>query len=203
MKTMKHVTEEVTPIRLRINGEKVFNKFIAWLFFRMFRREKRLTDYPRLKLALLFKAELENVTDVVPGYDDYEWHFKVKCTSCNEVNNNWVGVNRLDQNEIPGSRGSANLVMRCKFCKRESSAQFDTSPVTPYTIENSGKFAQMTTIECRGLEFIDFEPRATVGTDSGTKFEDIDLTDGDWAEYDEKGGIPVGISEVQAEFKRV
>ncbi|CAI2164069.1 16973_t:CDS:2 [Funneliformis geosporum] len=149
-----------------------------------------------VKLALLFKAELENVTDVGPGDDDYEWHFKVKCTSCNEVNNNWVGVNRLDQNEIPGSRGKANLVMRCKFCKRESSAQFDPSPVKPYTIESSGNFAQMITIECRGLELIDFEPRAR------TKFEDIDLTDGDWAEYDEKGGIPVGISEVQAKFKR-
>ena len=77
--------------------------------------------------------------------------------------------------------------MRCKFCKRESSArkpifqlfiylvvynsnkiffnnsiEFDTSPITPYTIENSGNFAQMAIIECRGLEFVDFEPRVNI-----------------------------------------
>ncbi|CAB4488247.1 DUF866-domain-containing protein [Rhizophagus irregularis] len=158
-----------------------------------------------VKLALHFKAELENVTEVGPGDDDYEWHFKVKCTSCNEENDNWVGVNRLAQNELPGSRGTANFLMRCKFCKRESSAQFDTSPIKPYTIENNGSFAKIAIIECRGIELIDFEPRAgfkAVGIKSGTVFEDIDLTEGDWAEYDEKGGVPVGISEIKSEFRR-
>jgi len=79
------------------------------------------------------------------------------------------------------------------------------SPIKPYTIENNGSFAQMAVIECRGLELVDFEPRTgfkAVGVKSGTKFEDIDLTEGDWAEYDEKGGVPVGISELQTEFRR-
>jgi hypothetical protein len=89
------------------------------------------------------------------------------------------------QNELPGSRGTVNFVMRCKFCKRESSArklllyrffcetattiknnkiilsfiEFDTSPIKPYTIEDNGSFAHMAVIDCRGLELVDFEPR--------------------------------------------
>lgn len=45
------------------------------------------------------------------------------------------------------------------------------------------------TIECRGLELVDFAPREgwkAKGAESGTVFEDIDLTDGDYADYDEK-----------------
>ncbi|KAG9295862.1 hypothetical protein G9A89_006601 [Geosiphon pyriformis] len=158
------------------------------------------------KLGLFFKADLEKVTDVEPVDDEYEWHFKVKCTTCNEVNNNWVGVNRLSQTDLNGSRGTANLVMRCKFCKRESSAQFDPTPTKPYTNDDSGQFAKIVTIECRGLEFIDFEPRSDFkakGIDSGTLFNDVDLTDGYWADYDEKAGLPVGISQIKSEFRKV
>ncbi|KAF0488514.1 DUF866-domain-containing protein [Gigaspora margarita] len=115
-----------------------------------------------VKLALYFKAELENVTDVGPSNEAYEWHFKVKCNNCNEINENWVGVNQLASNDITGSRGSANFVMRCKFCKREASAQFDNTSIKPYTIENSGQFSQIAIIECRGLEFVDFDPRVIV-----------------------------------------
>ncbi|CAG8555620.1 11030_t:CDS:2 [Paraglomus occultum] len=142
-----------------------------------------------VKLALFFKADLENVTDVGPGDDAYEWHFKA-------------------QNEISGSRGSANFVMRCKFCRRESSAQFDPKPTTFYTSDDSGKYAQMAVIECRGLEFTGFEPRVrmigfkAVSSESRTVFENIDLSEGYWADYDENGGVPVSISEIEVEFRR-
>ncbi|CAG8520382.1 4082_t:CDS:2 [Diversispora eburnea] len=110
-----------------------------------------------VKLALYFKAELENITDVGPGGEDYEWHFKVKCTSCYEVNENWT------KNDVPGSRGTANF--------------------------NSDQFSPIVIIECRGLEFVDFDPRfgfSAKGVDSETIFENIDLTEGYWADYDEK-----------------
>ncbi|CAG8655751.1 16514_t:CDS:2 [Acaulospora colombiana] len=155
-----------------------------------------------VKLALFFKAELENVTDVGPGDEGDIWHFKVKCTHCNEPNENWVGVSQLAQNEIAGSRGIANFVMNCKFCGRQ---EIDQTSVKPYTIENSGKFAQIAVIECRGLEITDFDPMTgfkAKGVDSGTIFESIDLTEGDWAEYDEKAEVPVRISDIKSKFKR-
>ena len=63
--------------------------------------------------------------------------------------------------QVSGSKGNtANFVWRCSECKRESSAKFDDKrPTVPYTAEANGQFAPFLTIECRGLEFIDFDPR--------------------------------------------
>lgn len=114
---------------------------------------------------------------------------------------------------MSGGRGVANLVMKCKACKTEGSASkcflfhstgnytyqfpltltrtcpvdFITKPVA-YSPENQD-YTTIVKIECRGLELIGFEPRSgwkAKGEESGTLFEDIDLTSGDWADYDEK-----------------
>ncbi|KAG0344906.1 hypothetical protein BG004_004099 [Podila humilis] len=156
-------------------------------------------------LALQIKAELENVTDLIPADADHTWHFKVQCTGCREVDRNWITMNAVDKAELSSGRGEANLVMKCKFCKRESSADFASKPVA-YEIENNHKFATIITIECRGLEPIDFEPRLgwkAKGAESGTPFEDVDLSEGEWVEYDEKSELPVGISNIEAKFVKV
>lgn len=73
----------------------------------------------------------------------------------------------------------------------------------------------MAVLDCRGMEPVGFDPRVgnilhcdipcwrcpplnsswflvvqagwtALGAESGTKFDDIDLTEGDWADYDEK-----------------
>ncbi|KAL0094459.1 hypothetical protein J3Q64DRAFT_1714319 [Phycomyces blakesleeanus] len=156
-----------------------------------------------VKLGLYLKADLENVTELVP-VEDYEWHFKVECGSCREVDESWITFNRQDSYDMSGSRGTANLVMRCKFCKRESTAQFETNgKVVPYT--KSGEFQKIATFDCRGLELVDFSPRESwvaKGIESDTKFEDIDLLEGEWAEYDDKSNEPVGISDIEIKFKK-
>lgn len=65
---------------------------------------------------------------------------------------------------------------------------FASKPVA-YEIENNDKFVTIVTIECRGLETVDFEPRMgwkAKGAESGTVFDEVDLSDGEWVEYDEK-----------------
>ncbi|KAI7899986.1 uncharacterized protein BX663DRAFT_488735 [Cokeromyces recurvatus] len=158
-----------------------------------------------VKLGLYLKADLENVTGLSP-VDNYEWHFKIECTSCHEVDESWISFNQQDEYEMNSSRGSANLVMRCKFCKRDMSAQFEPSfKVKGYEIEKNGEFQQIAQFDCRGLELVDFQPRESwtaKGAESDTIFEDIDLTEGEWAEYDEKSGEPVGISNIEVQFKK-
>ncbi|GJJ68255.1 hypothetical protein EMPS_00601 [Entomortierella parvispora] len=156
-------------------------------------------------LALQIKAELENITELIPEDADHTWHFKIQCTKCREIDSNHITFNAIDKAEMGSGRGEANLVMKCKFCKCESSADFASKPVA-YDIENSGKFQTIVTIECRGLELVDFAPREgwkAKGAESGTVFEDIDLTDGDWADYDEKSELPVAISDIEAKFVKV
>ena len=77
-------------------------------------------------------------------------------------------------------------------------------------------------MDCRGLEFIEFKADVcslsiiaisyyaddfqgewkAVGSESGTKFSGIDLTEGDWYDYDEKVGEEVSITNIKWEIRR-
>lgn len=41
-----------------------------------------------------------------------------------------------------------------------------------------------------------------VGSESGTKFSPIDLTEGEWYDYDEKAGDEVSITNIKWEIRR-
>ncbi|KAI8995038.1 hypothetical protein BDB01DRAFT_847020 [Pilobolus umbonatus] len=158
-----------------------------------------------VKLGLYIKADLENITDLKP-VEEFEWSFKIECTSCHEKDPSWISFNPHESYDMNSSRGSANLVMRCKFCKRDGSAQFEPSfKLQSYNIEDTGKFKQIAQFDCRGLELVDFQPRESwvaKGAESNSVFEDIDLTEGEWVEYDEKTSEPVGISNIEVQFKK-
>ncbi|PPQ62744.1 hypothetical protein CVT24_000438 [Panaeolus cyanescens] len=157
-----------------------------------------------MHLKLSIKAELENVTKLQPASNDFEFFFQVKCTSCNETHPKFVSLNRIEEREVTGGKGStAHFVWRCGLCKRESSAKFDSSPIRPYEEEND-QFGPLLTIECRGLEFIGFDPRGIwkcEGT-TGAIFNEVDLTEGEWNDYDEKAKVPVGIANIESRWDR-
>ena len=59
--------------------------------------------------------------------------------------------------------------------------------------------------ECRGLEFVEFKPDGhwqCKGEESGTKFTGINLTEGEFFEYDEKAGEEVSIQDIKWEIRR-
>ncbi|GAA5971985.1 hypothetical protein JCM21900_002627, partial [Sporobolomyces salmonicolor] len=116
------------------------------------------------KLKVSVKATLEGCTDLKPVGDDFNWMFKVKCSSCREEHPNWMGIDATEQREISGSRGEANLVWRCQMCKREHTISFDDSfsrAKAAYTLEDSDeqKFAPLAVLECRGCEITAFDPK--------------------------------------------
>ncbi|KAI1793832.1 hypothetical protein LXA43DRAFT_998595 [Ganoderma leucocontextum] len=160
-----------------------------------------------VRLQLSIKADLEDVTDLLPASNDFEFFFKVKCTSCNEEHPKLVTLNMIEEREVTAGKGStAHFVWRCGLCKRESSAKFEPKEKPkPYTVEANGQFAPFLTIDCRGLEFIGFDPKGTwkcVGAESGTPFE-VDLDEeGEWVDYDEKAALPVGVSKIEAKWAR-
>jgi len=159
-----------------------------------------------VKLQLSIKAELENVTDLMPANDDFDWFFKVKCNSCHEEHSKFITVNRNEERELTHGKGStANFVWRCPNCRRESSAKFDTNS-SPYTADSNGQFAPIIVIECRGLEFVGFDPQGIwkcKGTESGTVFDEVDLGgEGEWVDYDEKASLPVGVMHIESQWTR-
>lgn len=52
------------------------------------------------------------------------------------------------------------------------------------------------------LRFLFQNSWAAEGLESGTKFSDIDLSDKEWVEYDEKAKNEVGIYEIEHQFSR-
>jgi len=116
-------------------------------------------------------------------------------------------MNRVDERTVSvGKRSTAHFVWRCGNCKRENTAKFDEhARPRPYTVEDNGQFAEMITVECRGLEFVDFDPKGVwscKGVDSGARFSEVDLETGEWTDYDEKSACPVSIMDVQGRWTR-
>ncbi|KAI0053343.1 DUF866-domain-containing protein [Auriscalpium vulgare] len=158
-------------------------------------------------LLLSIKADLENVTDVEPATDDFEFFFKVVCNNCHEEHPKLISLNRIEERDVTrGKNNTAHFVWRCGMCRRESSARFEpASTVIPYSADANGQFASFLTIDCRGLEFIGFDPRGTwkcKGVESGTVFDEVDLTDGEWVDYDEKTKEPVGITNIESKWTK-
>ncbi|CAI0408277.1 unnamed protein product [Linum tenue] len=185
---------------------------------------------------LMITAEFENVATLQPqgGCDDpsFTYFFKMKCGSCGELTDKETCVALERSVQIPGSKGTANLVqkayqsvmrmdlasskhrvvpiatvakvMSCKFCEREGTVSLIPGKGKPLTQELSeaGKYTGLMMFDCRGYEPVGFlfEGGWMVETAAGTKFEDIDLSDGEFMEYDEKGKCSVMISNLKSGF---
>lgn len=74
--------------------------------------------------------------------------------------------NKQDDRELSTGHDTANFVWRCSSCKRESSAKFDKfndskTQIKPYQIatDKGQEFKPIAVLDCRGLEFVDFDPR--------------------------------------------
>ncbi|OJJ04335.1 hypothetical protein ASPVEDRAFT_43806 [Aspergillus versicolor CBS 583.65] len=158
-------------------------------------------------LSLILSAELTGVTGLRPQdseEDPYYYTFKVQCTSCRETHPNWVSFNRFEQHEIPGSRGEANFVWKCRLCQKTHSASILAAP-TAYADDEKRKGKKVIDLDCRGLEFTEFKPDGdweAKGVESSTAFTGIDLADGEWYDYDEKAGDEVAIKEIAWDVKR-
>ncbi|MQL84218.1 hypothetical protein Taro_016731 [Colocasia esculenta] len=111
---------------------------------------------------LSFKADLDNLTDLQPrgGCDDpnYGYFLKLKCEGCGEITQKETCVMLSETVAVPNSRGTANLVQRCKFCAREGSVLMIPGHGKPLTLQLSE--AQLPTplmvFECRGFEPVEF-----------------------------------------------
>ncbi|CAB4006612.1 Hypothetical predicted protein [Paramuricea clavata] len=137
---------------------------------------------------------------------DISCQVKVKCLNCGEENPSWIYVTLEESQAIKGSRGNANFVTHCKLCGRQNSLDIMKDSICSYRIQDNNTFKSIVSFDCRGLEPTDFSPRvgfAAKGAESETKFPDINLTEKEWAEYDESAQEAVGIYEVTHQFVKL
>ncbi|KAF5748293.1 hypothetical protein HS088_TW04G00245 [Tripterygium wilfordii] len=164
-----------------------------------------------VKYMLVISAELENLTNLQPqgGRDDptFSYFFKVKCGNCGEVSQKATCVTLNETLPSPLGKGTTNLVQKCKLCKREGTITMVPGSGSPLTqdMSETGKFSPLMLFDCRGYEPVDFVFGLGWKVESieGTKYEDVDLSSGEFAEYDEKGECPVMISNLRSAFNVV
>ncbi|GAV56983.1 DUF866 domain-containing protein [Cephalotus follicularis] len=156
---------------------------------------------------LMITADLENLTNLQPqgGCDDpsFSYFFNLICGRCGEQTQRETCVNLNETVPLTG-KGTANLIQKCKFCGREGTVSMIAGRGKPLTQEfaEEGKCVPLMLFDCRGYEPVGFVFGGgwKVESVTGTRFEDIDLSGGDFAEYDEKGKCPVMISNLRATF---
>lgn len=159
---------------------------------------------------LMISADLENLTNLQPqgGCDDpnFSYFFKLKC-GCGELSQKETCVSLAETLPTQGGKGTTNLIQKCKFCGREGTVTMIPGRGKPLTQEaaQSGGFSPLMLFNCRGYEPVDFVFGVGWKVESlaGTQYEDIDLSGGDYAEYDEKGKCPVMISNLRFKFEVV
>ncbi|CAI5995226.1 unnamed protein product [Closterium sp. NIES-64] len=128
-------------------------------------------------LLISIRCELENLTNLRPASDDFTYYMKLRC-SCGE----------------------------CNFCSRVGSISLVEGHGKPFTAEDceNRKFVPLVCLDCRGMEPVEFIPKdgwQAEGAESGTKFEDIDLSDKEFSDYDEKAGESVSILNIESQIK--
>ena len=154
-----------------------------------------------VKLEVQICATLENLTMLSLGAGD-DWHFKTKCTHCNENAENVIYFNCVEKTKIEGSKGEANFIAKCKLCERPGSIEYVNNSIKPYT--KSEQWQTIAVFECRNIEITEFvagnEMKAQGSENDGdTIFDEIDLAnEPDWAGYDEKGDCAVGVYEFKS-----
>ncbi|MBA0774131.1 hypothetical protein Gotri_009360 [Gossypium trilobum] len=130
--------------------------------------------------------------------------FQLKCENCGEVSPRETCVSLGDTVPLPRGKGTTNLIQKCKLCLRDGTVTVIPGRGKPLTQEESEaeNYAPLMLFECRGYEPIDyvFGGGWKVESLEGTKFEGVDLSGGDFAEYDEEGEYDVKISNLRSTF---
>lgn len=112
-----------------------------------------------------------------------------------------ITISTEDILPLDGSRGEANFIIKWPYANDQAYIKIiDHKTVKKvYTEDDSGEFVTILAMECRSVEPIAWHPSldfAVVST-GGTPFENVDLSDRDWAEFDEEHDLSVSITDVE------
>ncbi|XP_004292787.1 PREDICTED: UPF0587 protein v1g245604-like [Fragaria vesca subsp. vesca] len=153
-----------------------------------------------VRFFLMIMANLQGVTNLEPqgGFKDpdFTYLFKLKCEGCGELTEKEAAV-RLS---LSKRKGAPDLVRKCKFCEREGSVTMMPECCKPLTKE--GVFHPLMMFDCKGYEPVDFVfgGRWKVESVAGKTYDNVNLSKGEFAEYDESGELLVRISSLHSSF---
>ena len=155
------------------------------------------------EFILQIKAELENIKLLKP-LDCVNWKFDIESSS-GETRQN-ITFSPVDEIELEGSRGISNFII--KWPGEREQAHIKIVPIKKsdgsYKDSDSEKFVSILGLECRGViptRWIPGEDFSAISS-GGHIFEEVDMTDLSWADYDEKNDMSVSIMNLEHKIIR-
>lgn len=149
------------------------------------------------------KAQLESIDAIYASQPEFRYFMKMKCHSCNEESDKWHDVSLSETAALKSGRGNCNFALKCKFCGKENQIDILKKSDQKYVKEKEGSFQTIAEFDCRGMEPIAFSPREgwiAEAREGGQKFEDVDLSDGEWIDYDDRLKESVRVYELEFKF---
>jgi len=111
----------------------------------------------------------------------------------------WEGSKKASILQVLDEKETASALKKKKKFKGEKPRN--------YTNDDSGNFVPILCMECRGLEPYAFHPMKdefVITSEGGYAFdEEIELGEGDWADYDAENDVPVSLEEIEFKFESV
>eukprot|EP00599_Poterioochromonas_sp_BG-1_P007513 CAMPEP_0173135664 /NCGR_PEP_ID=MMETSP1105-20130129/2023_1 /TAXON_ID=2985 /ORGANISM="Ochromonas sp., Strain BG-1" /LENGTH=161 /DNA_ID=CAMNT_0014047699 /DNA_START=24 /DNA_END=509 /DNA_ORIENTATION=- len=149
---------------------------------------------------LKVKADLENIKSLTPSVGNL-WKFDIQTPGGGEVRNG-ITISSDDVYPLEGSRGEANFVIKWPYATDQSYIKILTNNrgVKPsYTSDDSGNYVTILGLECRNIEPTAWHPSFdfVIESSEGTTFDKVDLSDRDWADYDEENDLSVSITNLE------
>lgn len=116
----------------------------------------------------------------------------------------WEGANKRSTLKI---MTPAEIKSSFKKSGKKSGKNSNSPIPRDVTSEDNDEYVPMIAFDCRGLEPYEFFPMGdefVVVSEGGKEFnEDVDLSEGDWADYDDENDAPVSISSFESKIERV
>lgn len=72
-----------------------------------------------------------------------------------------------------------------------------------YNLEDDGQYKQLAQFDCRGCVPIKFEPIANFAcknSNCGKYYENVNVSNDDWVEFDEESGESMGVYDFKSRF---
>ncbi|EFN57803.1 hypothetical protein CHLNCDRAFT_143180 [Chlorella variabilis] len=114
-----------------------------------------------------------------------------------------VVIDPGEQHDLDNSRGTANFCLKWDRSAKHQ-AYLNVEAVKGVTrdikAEDADKFVPVMGFECRGLEPVSYQPGVFIVKSRGGQTFEADLSEGEWADFDEKLGESVSIMGVESSF---
>ncbi|CUV05032.1 unnamed protein product [Cryptosporidium hominis] len=154
--------------------------------------------------VLYVQADFEGIEELIFP-ENYTWCFDIE-QSAGSLTKERITVDPNESIEMENSRGIVNFAMKWESDKRQSTItciKLNNISRMKVTSEDEGKLVPVAAFDCRGINLTKWNPSFgyNVISNSGKKFENINLEELEWCDFDENSNESVGIYNLNSEFR--